>query len=264
MATTQLSARELILTLIDSAAAERLTARYFVAAGELFDVDQASIRVALGRLVRDGSLKQVERGVYGLASRAGTLHRLVRNWSTVEDDLKPWEGGWIGIVCSHLGRSDKTRLRGRERALRLLGFAETHGLWVRPDNLRTSMADLRINLVDLGLDEASLTLEIAGLLPEESIDPATLWHISALEDQYRTLSQQLEESLNRLPVMDDAAAAIETLSLGREVTRAILLDPLLPDEWIDTSMRREMIDLMKIYDAQGKTFWRGLYRRYND
>ena len=34
-----LSARELILTLIDSAASDTLTARYFVAAGSLFDMD---------------------------------------------------------------------------------------------------------------------------------------------------------------------------------------------------------------------------------
>ena len=87
------SARELILTLIDSAASKTLSARYFVAAGELFEVDPRSIRVALGRLVKDGSLVQVERGTYSLGSRGGTLHRLVRNWSRVESSLKPWRGG---------------------------------------------------------------------------------------------------------------------------------------------------------------------------
>ena len=53
--TAGLSARELILTLIDSAASQSLSARYFVAAGQLFDMDSGSMRVALGRLVREGA-----------------------------------------------------------------------------------------------------------------------------------------------------------------------------------------------------------------
>ena len=134
-----LSARELILTLIDSSAVESLTARYFVAAGALFEMDPGSIRVALARLLRDASLIRARRGSYALGSRAGTLHSLVRNWAQVEDSLKNWTGGWLSVYASHLPRSDKTRVRNAERALRLFGFADLRsGLWIRPDNLRAA------------------------------------------------------------------------------------------------------------------------------
>ena len=94
MQAPSLSARELILTLIDSTTRATMSARYFVAAGEVFNIDQGSIRVALGRLVKDGSLNQSGRGLYQLGTRAGTLHRLVRNWSKVESSVKPWTGNW--------------------------------------------------------------------------------------------------------------------------------------------------------------------------
>lgn len=258
------SARELILTLIDSAASKTLSARYFVAAGELFEVDPRSIRVALGRLVKDGSLAQVERGIYSLGSRGGTLHRLVRNWSRVETSLKPWRGGWLTVLTGHLARSDRTKKRSRERALRLFGFAESRtGLWVRPDNLVTDMQSLHASLLELGLDDDALAAVVSELLPREAIDAASLWDRAALEARYTDHLQALSASMAKLASLPAEHAATETLLLGRAVTRDILLDPLLPDELVNTTLRRNMVEAMRQYDRQGRSFWRAFYKAHN-
>ena len=260
----ELSARELILTLIDSAAAETLSARYFVAVGNLFEMDAGNIRVALARLVKDGSLRQAGRGSYCLGSRSGALHTMVRTWSRVEDTVKPWTGHWLTVLTGHLGRGDKTRLRGRERALRLYGFALTNqALWVRPDNLHWTTEQLHRALTELGLDRAALVAVLGDVQPAETIDHAALWDRTALEQNYTHLTDALHASTKRLRNLSDDAAARETLLLGRRVTRQILLDPLLPQELVDTRLRHRMIQSMRDYDKRGKAYFRALYAAYN-
>jgi phenylacetic acid degradation operon negative regulatory protein len=259
-----ISARELILTLIDSATSSVLTARYFVAAGALFDMDHRSIRVALARLVRDGSLRQVERGTYGLGSRAGTLHSLVRNWSSVESSVKPWSGNWLAVHTAHLPRSDKTRARSRERALALYGYAEPYaGLWVRPDNLIITPSQLYTALQELGLDTAAIGYTIQGLMPGHAFNTEQLWDRHALQQRYAGHLHTLTEVSARLPGLAEQEAAKETLLVGRAVTREILLDPLLPEELVDTGLRQQMVNAMKKFDRVGKIFWRALFKKYN-
>ncbi len=263
VSTPSLSARDLILTLIDSASRRTLSARYFVAAGDLFSMDQSSVRVSLARLVKDGSLRQSGRGQYQLGSRGGTLHRLVRNWAKVESSVKPWTGNWVSVLTAHLPRSDKTSLRGRERALRLFGFAQPQlGLWVRPDNLQLELAPLRDALVDLGLEAQALTCCISQLAPHNAVDYA-LWDRDSLEQRYRGNLKALAESVNSLTDKTEAEAGRETLLLGRAVTRDILLDPLLPEEMVDVQLRGQMVEAMREYDQLGKVFWRGFEVAHN-
>ena len=257
------SARELILTLIDSTAATSLSASYFVAAGQLFDMDPGSIRVALARLLRDGSLAGEERGHYRLGSRAGTLNTLVRNWSKSEQSLVPWKGGWLSILVGHLARTNRSRVRANERALRLYGFAEAgSGIWIRPDNLRQGLAEIHGALIHLGLDERSLCARIDAFEPAGFIQPAALWNLDMLHTRYRDNIARLATSSNGLAELSDAAAARETLLLGRRVTRDILLDPLLPDELVDAELRRQMVAAMHDYDRLGKSYWRAFFRAH--
>ena len=260
-----ITARELILTLIDSTAVESLTAGYFIAAGNLFDLESSAVRVALARLVKDDSLVQVERGVYGLGSRGGELHSMVRNWSSVEHGLKPWNGSWIVAFLGHLKRTNKTEVRARERALRLLGLAATDfGLWLRPDNFVEPLTTTRTRLVQLGMDEAAMLASIVELQPPQAIDPQRLWQTSVLEATYREHLAQIEASTRRLKSMDDASAARETLLLGRATTRQILLDPLLPGEMVDQNLRRAMIDAMRGYDRLGRKYWAQFYKSHRN
>ena len=260
-----LSARELILTLMDSTRAKALTAGYLIAAAALFDMDPGSVRVALARLVREGSLVGAGRGRYALGSRAGTLHTLVQNWSRAEQSLVDWQGDWLTVLVGHLARSNKSVVRGNERALSLFGFAEmAAGVWVRPANLARSLDQVRADLLELGLVPGSLCARVTELAPAGSLDPKALWQTDALERRYRENLKLLEESTTRLNGLDDSAAARETLLLGRAVTRHILLDPLLPDALVDAAARRRMIESMQVYDRLGKAYWREFFSRHGD
>lgn len=261
----RLSARELILTLMDSASSASLSASYLVTAAGLFGMDPGNVRVALARLVRDGSLHLEARGRYRLGTRAGTLNALVRNWSRAEESLLPWTGGWLSVFVGHLARGNKTRVRGNERALSLYGFAESQpGFWIRPANLKQSLGEIRDALTRLGLDESSLAAEIARLAPPDAVRPGRLWEIRRLESRYRSNVQALKRSRARLARLNEAAGARETLLVGRRVTRDILLDPLLPEELVDAALRRRMIDAMRDYDRIGRGYWRAIYARHGD
>ena len=260
-----LSARELILTLMDSTRARALTAGYLIAAAELFGMDPGSVRVALARLVREGSLIGAGRGRYALGSRAGTLHTLVQNWSRAEQSLVDWQGDWLSVLVGHLARSNKSVVRNNERALSLFGFAEmAAGIWVRPANLTRSLDQVRADLLELGLVPGSLCARVSELAPEDSLDPAILWQTETLADRYRENIRLLEESTVRLADLDDSAAARETLLIGRAVTRHILLDPLLPDALVDAAARRQMVGAMREYDRLGKAYWREFFSRHGD
>ena len=53
----------------------------------------------------------------------------------------------------HLGRSNRVKLRARDRALAMLGLRELErGLYVRPDNLAGGVEEVRSRLNRLGLD----------------------------------------------------------------------------------------------------------------
>lgn len=256
-----LTAPELILSLLDSSPQPRLTAAGLVAAGELLGVDAGAVRVAAARLVKRGVLAQDGRGVYVLGQRGAKLHRRVLGWHRVEEQTAPWDGRWIAVVTGHLGRSQKSALRGRQRALRLKGFAEARpGLAVRPANLRGSPAALRRELLELGLDAEALLLGVDAGDPDLPFDARTLWDTPALERRYADQIQALAASMARLPGLDTQTAARETLLLGREVMRDILRDPLLPEALVDVAARRRLIAAMRAYDRLGKRCWRDFYR----
>lgn len=262
-ATHRLSARELILALVDSSSATTLSASYFIAAGALFEIDSRSIRVALARLVKDTSLQTGGRGLYQRGNRDGELHSMVRHWAGVEDNLIDWSGSWLGVSVGHLNRGNRTAVRGWERALRLLGFAAYDpDLWLRPANLRASITEIRSRMMELGFPSDGLLLEISSLSPATQWQPQKLWPINELELGYRDRVSQLADSEAQLNSMNADAAATETLLVGRAVTRAILLDPLLPEQLINTRLRRQMIVAMQRYDQLGKVIWREFYQQY--
>lgn len=263
--TQPLSAPELILSLADSAPEPRLEVARLVAAGRLLGIDAGAVRVAAARLVKKGVLTQASRGVYGIGGAGHGLHRRVLGWHRVETQVREWDGRWLAVFSAHLPRSQKSRLRARQRALRLRGFASFQaGLAVRPANLRSSAAELRGELVELGLDDEALLFGLDAEDPRWPIDPRRLWDTGALEASYRYNLTRLEQSRARLPALDVEAAARETLLVGRAVMRDILTDPLLPEALVDTALRRRMIVAMVDYDRLGKAAWRAFYGSLED
>ena len=120
-----------------------------------------------------------------------------------------------------------------------------------------------VEVDELGLDEQALTATLADIEPAGALQPESLWDRKALEQRYVAQLEALAESTVRLSGLESVAAATETLLVGRAVTREILLDPLLPEELVDTDLRRQLVEAMRRYDRAGKTFWRALYKQYS-
>lgn len=222
----------------------------------IMQVDGAAMRVALGRLCREGIVKQVERGVYAIGPAGAALDRRARSWADAEARVRHWNGRWVIVLADHLGRTDRRRLRLRERALLLYGFARgPAGAWLRPDNLADPLPRLVGDLHAIGLDPDATALGGAAALPSEDAAWRALWPAEALSASYRDWIDEMASSLDRLPALSDEEAARETLLLGQAVIRAINRDPLLPAALVDTGLRAALIDAMRRYDAAGKTCW---------
>jgi len=253
-------APELVLSLFDSAVRPDIDVGRLIAAGSLFDIDPRTVRVALARLVRSGVLASRGRGRYGLGPAGGSVHAAVVSWSSYESLVRAWDGRWIAVEFGHLPRGERRRVRKRERALRLNGFASASAsLWLRPANLALTTASMRERLVDLGLEREAWVFVIADEDAAPNAVFRSLWDAHALEAGYRGHLKTLEQSMERLDRLSVADAARETFLLGRAAMHAILVDPWLPDELVDAGLRTQLVAAMRQYDRLGKASWRSFY-----
>ena len=239
-----------------STGAEAMSAASLIRRAAMLGVDAAAMRVALGRLVRDGIVHSPARGRYVIGETGQAMNALARGWRDVEARVRAWEGRWLVVATDHLGRTDRRRVRLRERALRLGGLARTDaGLWVRADNLAEALGDTAARLVRLGLDADSLALGAVFALPPDDRTFRSLWDRDGIESGYAGWTRELAASEARLPDLSPEDAARETLLLGQAVIRAINRDPLLPDALVDAALRRELVQAMHRYDRIGRACW---------
>lgn len=249
------TAKRLVLSLLSAPNLDEITARQFARWGALFGIDAATLRVALGRMVRDDLVVTLRRGVYGIGPAGRSLSDKARSWVSAEARIGPWEGRWLLVHTAHLGRRNRTVLRTRERALRLEGFAELEaGLWCRPANYREPTAATRERMLALGLEAQGLVLRADRILGTNS-DPRQLWPVADLERRYHQLVKAMDDSMQGISDLEHDEAARETFLLGEAVIRQINADPLLPDEMVDAAARRAMHEMMLAYDAVGREAW---------
>ena len=254
---TKPTPKRLILSLLSARSIDRIEIGRLIKWGQLFDIDAAATRVALGRLVKQGFIQSISRGFYSIGPKGKLISETARNWVRAETRIGPWDGAWIAVHTSHLGRTNKTALRARERAFRLNGFAElVTGLWCRPGNYLEPASQTREQLVSLGLEEAAVVMPVTGMLGVSEQELFQLWPKDQLEAEYATYLRIMRDSSARLAQLSPEDAARETFLVGEAVIRQINADPLLPDEMIDGDARREMILQMKRYDELGEDSWR--------
>ncbi len=257
-----LSARRLVLWLLNVSGRIEEPIAHLVAAGRLFDIEPSSMRMAVGRLMKEGLLESQERGRYKIGPKAEALRSRLRGWKTALDQTKPWTGEWLAVHTGHLGRTDRKQLRSRTRAFNLLGFAEAvPGLWFRPANLKASPAEVRERLISLGLDEGALVLLIGSVECDTQFQPEQLWPAQKLEPRYREAIAAMSASTAEVPDMSRPEAARETLLVGQMVLHLINLDPLLPEELIDRSLLSQMIEDMRSYNRLGLECWQAFYKQ---
>jgi phenylacetic acid degradation operon negative regulatory protein len=198
-----LTARSVVLSTLLGAHPPRLPARSLVRAGELFEIAEGTVRVALSRMVAAGDVAHVD-GDYQLSDRL--VRRQARQDQSRSPAVRPWSGDWeIAVVTAdRRTRADRAVFRQTMAALRLAEVRE--GTWLRPANL-----------------DRPLELSCLVLLGRPTADPAelaaTLWDLPAWAEGARRLRAALDRA-------DGLAAGF---MVSAAVLRHLVADPLLPE-----------------------------------
>ena len=227
-----------------------------IQAGQLFELAENSVRVALARLVGAGQVERDERGRYRLGAQAAPVDRHVHAWRRLEERLVSWNGSWIG-VCA--GTLESAR---RERALRWLGLRElASGLEIRPQNLRGGASAVRDELRQLGFGDA-LVFELADLDGAAHLRACRLWDVEELRRTYLACRAELEESRKRLVSVAEREGMVESYLVGGRVIRQLAFDPLLPEPILPAAERDALVEAMRRYDRLGRAHWADFLERH--
>jgi phenylacetic acid degradation operon negative regulatory protein len=257
------TARSFVLDLLSTLRRGTMPVGALVAAGALFDLSENNVRVALARLRAAGRVERDERGRYRLGSGAAPVAERVRSWRSPASATRRWGGSWIGVQATAGPRRGRAR-RERERALRLLGFeALAPGLHVRPDNLRTSLSELRDQLSALGLEPGALVFALRDLDAASDARARTLWDVAALRAGYRRSLAEIAASEARLPALSEGESMAESFRVGGSALRQLVLDPLLPEEILPGGEREALVEAMRRYDRAGRACWAAFLGRFD-
>lgn len=247
------TAKRIILELMSASDGHEATAASLVAAGKLLGVADGSVRVALTRLVADGTLVVSERGVYRLGAAAIAVTREVTSWRDLERQVRRWDGSWVCVQATGAAH------RRRDHALRLLGFRELgDGLFVRPDNLAGGVAALRERLHALGVAAATLVYRATDLDADTDARARRLWDRDRLSASYHQWCERIARWLAEVGELPLRRAARDAFYFGGDVLRAIVFDPRLPDELVDVTARRALLAAAHRVDSTGRALWRRL------
>jgi len=257
----KINARHLILDLLLATQGQPLSAREAIAACRIFEISENSVRVALVRLSADGLIVAAGRGSYVLGPSANELAGEVATWRSAEQRVRAWSGHYVVAYTGSLGRSDRTALRRRERALDMLGFRELEkDLHVRPDNLEGDLDLIRHRLRVLGLEDEAVLLVGSQWSAGHGERLPRLWDGQKLNQQYASLRQQLLDWMARADQLEPEVAARECFLLGGKAIRAVVFDPLLPEPLVDTRARQAFVDTVREYDQFGHEIWAQIYK----
>ena len=254
------TAKRIVLELLTAADSHAGSIANLVAACEVLGIDEGSVRVAVTRLVAAGTLEPVGRGEYRLGATTRALTTQVTSWRELEKQVRKWDGGWACVQLGDLGRTDRSALRRRERALRLHGFRElARGFAVRPDNLVGGVEVLREKLVALGVETKALVFRASDFDDETERRARALWDRERLTQTYEQLAQRIARFIASVDDLSPRVAARESFLFGSDVLRTIMFDPKLPAPLVDVDARREMVESMKRLDLIGRRYWAQLF-----
>lgn len=258
------SPKSFILDLLSTLRRGTMPVSALVEAGELFGIGANNMRVTLARLLAAGQIGRDERGRYRLGDGTRPVARRMATWRDAERRTRRWDGSWIGIHLAAAGDVARAERRGRERALRLLGFgALRSGLAVRPNNLPSSIDEVRSELRAIGLPGADLVCELRGLEPGVEAEARGLWDADELRRGHRQRTRELRASAQHLANAPAREAMVESFLIGGRALRELILDPLLPDEICPSDERRGLHTEMKEYDRLGRAAWAEFLRGYD-
>ena len=127
-ALSRMTARSVVLSVLLGAHPAWATAAELIRLTADFDIREATLRVALTRMVGAGDLVRSEDG-YRLSDRL--LARQRRQDDAINPQLTPWDGAWATLVITSVGVDARIRA-GLRTTLQQNRFAEMReGVWLR-------------------------------------------------------------------------------------------------------------------------------------
>jgi len=222
-----MTARSVVLSVLLGAHPAWASASELIRLTADFGIREATLRVALTRMVGAGDLIRSADG-YRLSDRL--LARQRRQDEAMRPRVKAWHGEWVVLIVTSVGTDARTRAALRT-TMHHKRFGELReGVWMRPDNL------------DLELDH-----EVAGrvrMLSARDDAPAELagqlWDLPVWTDTGNQLLDEMRTATD-IPGRFLVAAAM---------VRHLLTDPMLPAEllpadWPGAALRASYHDFAK-------------------
>ncbi|KZS64889.1 hypothetical protein LAUMK35_01061 [Mycobacterium pseudokansasii] len=203
----RMTARSVVLSLLLGAHPAWASAGKLVRLTADFGIKEATLRVALTRMVSTGDLIRSADG-YRLSDRL--LARQRRQDEAMRPRARDWNGSWRLVVITSVGNDARTRAALRTN-LQDKRFGELReGVWLRPDNL------------DLELPP-DITAQVRVLSAHDDAPAelaARLWDLADWADAGEQLLDEIAQAAD-IPGRFVVAAAM---------VRHLLTDPMLPAE----------------------------------
>jgi phenylacetic acid degradation operon negative regulatory protein len=203
----RMTARSVVLSVLLGAHPAWASAAELIRLTSDFGIKEATLRVALTRMVSAGDLVRSADG-YRLADRL--LARQRRQDDAMRPQLRPWRGYWTTLIVTSIGTDARTRAALRT-TLHHKRFGELReGVWMRPDNLELDLAEedhARVRIMQARDDDPA---ELAG----------QLWDLPSWA---RTGHRLLTD-------MSDATDVPAGFVVAAAMVRHLLTDPVLPEE----------------------------------
>ena len=249
------NAPDLVLDLL-AAHGKALSGQAICRAGQLLGHREATMRVALTRLLADKKIQRVSRGLYSPYRPGLTLANALNAWHDEVSDQVAWRGDWVAVQDAAVARSDKTAWRHHQLALALRGFASfQEGLQLRPCNRAGGVEAERGKLQALGLSPNASVFLLSELDAQDTRYASALWPSKLLIAHYQALLQALTTHMTSLHSVPLEQALKETLLLGRAAVSLLVRDPMLPPELMPPNTRDALIAKVHAYKQLAHDVW---------
>jgi phenylacetic acid degradation operon negative regulatory protein len=216
----RMTARSVVLSVLLGAHPAWATASELIRLTADFDIKEPTVRVALTRMVSAGDLVRSEDG-YRLSDRL--LGRQRRQDDAINPRLHTWDGEWNTLVITSIGTDARTRAVLRN-TLQDNRFGELReGVWMRPDNLETTLPD---EVLQRGRELHTRDDDPAELA-------ARLWDLTGWARSGHELLDEMDSTIDIPGQFVTAAAMVRHL-----LTDPVLPRELLPDGWPGTALRQ--------------------------
>lgn len=215
----RMTARSVVLSVLLGAHPAWATASELISLTNDFGIKEATLRVALTRMVSAGDLVRSADG-YRLSDRL--LARQRRQDEAMRPRTRAWRGQWHLVIVTSVGTDPRTRAALRN-TMHDKRFAELReGVWMRPDNLDLDLAPDVAARVRVLRARDDAPVELAG----------QLWDLTDWADAGHRLLEQIGQATD-IPGRFVVAAAM-VRHLGAD---PILPDELLPADWPGAQLR---------------------------